>query len=100
MSATQSQLLIAQAKSHMDAGRLADAEATLRQALIHQPNHAELLNQTGLLCFRQGKLPAAEELFTAAARVNPAAPAYWVHLAESQRGQGKWPQAIESAQRA
>jgi len=97
---SQVQQLIAQAKSLMDAGRLADAEATLRQALIHQPSHSELLNQTGLLCFRQGKFPEAEELFAAAARVNPAAPIYWVHLAESQRGQGKWPQVIESAQRA
>lgn len=91
--------LLAEARALAQAGRLAEAEAVLRRLIEQAPNHAELLNQTGLLCYQQGKLGEAEKLIRRAIAINAGAPAYHTNLGGILREQGRVGEALECFQR-
>jgi predicted O-linked N-acetylglucosamine transferase (SPINDLY family) len=94
------QQLLAQAQNLVASGRLAEAEAILRRLIQMAPRHADLLNQTGLLCHRQGKLDEAERLIRAAIAVNPSSPPYHANLGGVLLAQGRPADAVESFRRA
>jgi Flp pilus assembly protein TadD len=56
------------------AGRDADGERFLEQALRAAPEHAEALHALGLLRVRQQRLPEAVDLFRRAAKARPDVP--------------------------
>jgi protein O-GlcNAc transferase len=97
---TDRQQLLSKAKDLLNAGRAAEAEALLRQLITLAPNHAELLNQTALVCYQQQKHAEAEELLRVAIRNNASAAMYHVNLGEVLRAQNRLPEALESLQRA
>jgi predicted O-linked N-acetylglucosamine transferase (SPINDLY family) len=59
-----------------------------------------LLNQTGLLCHRQGKLDEADRLIRAAIAVNASSPPYHANLGAVLLAQGRPADAVESFRRA
>jgi protein O-GlcNAc transferase len=99
MAPLNPQQMIAEAQRLAQAGRLAEAEAILRQLIDRAPNHAELLNQTALLCRQQGKLTEAEELMRRAVSINPASPAYHNNLGAVLAELGHKAEALECFQR-
>jgi len=94
------QQLLAQAQNLAASGRLAEAEAILRRLIQIAPRHADLLNQTGLLCLRQGKLDEAERLIRAAIAVNASSPPCHANLGGVLLAQGRPGDAVESFRRA
>ena len=60
MRQVDTQRLFTQAQSLLASGRLAEAETICRRLLQIDPKNSDLLNQIGLLCYRQGKLDEAE----------------------------------------
>ena len=92
--------LLAQAKKCAASGRLAEAEAILHRLLQVAPKNGDLLNQTGLLCYRQEKFGEAERLIRAAIAVNASSPRYHANLAGALLAQGRTVEAVESFRRA
>jgi Flp pilus assembly protein TadD len=66
------------ALAHAATGQNAQAEASLRQALALEPNHAGVNLNLGMLLAELGRLPEAEQAFRTAAKSDPqsAAAAY------------------------
>ncbi|MGD0138959.1 MAG: tetratricopeptide repeat protein [Tepidisphaeraceae bacterium] len=100
MAQPDPQQLLAQAQNLVASGRLAEAEAILRRLIQMAPRHADLLNQTGLLCHRQGKLNEAERLIRAAIAVNASPPSYHANLGAVLLAQGRPADAVDSFRRA
>lgn len=97
MSAAQALQLAVQ---HQQAGRLAQAEAVLRQILQQRPNDAEALHQLGIVAFQAGKMPLAVQLIERALRINPNVHLYLANVAEMYRRLGQPQKAIAYGQRA
>lgn len=88
------------AEAHLNAGRLADAEAVLWQILKVDPNQADALNALAALALGAGKLDVAIALQRRALAVRPDAPLYWSNLGEMQRRAGDLAAAIEHGKKA
>jgi Flp pilus assembly protein TadD len=52
-------------------GQFADAEALLREALLHAPEDVDILNELGVAIWRQGRHAVAEQVFRQANELNP-----------------------------
>ncbi len=59
------------ASRHHGAGQLAEAEATYRQILAHQPRHVEALHMLGILAAQTGRPDVAVELIGRAVATRP-----------------------------
>ncbi len=68
------------ALQHHLAGRLPDAEALYRQALVEQPDHPDALHLLGFVAYQCGRHQQAAELISAALRHVPDAPDFHNHL--------------------
>src|SRR4051812_35453716 len=68
------------ARLDVDAGRLAEAEAKLRQILASHPQSAEALNLLGLVAWRSGHADAAVDAMARAVKLEPNAPNYHFDL--------------------
>ena len=88
------------AEGHLNAGRLAEAEAVLRQILKADPNQADALNALAALALKAGRLDVATTLQERALAARPNAPLYWSNLGEMQRRAGNFSVAIESCRKA
>lgn len=85
---------------HQQAGRLAQAEAVLRQILQQRPNDAEALHQLAIVVFQAGKLPLAVQMIERALAINPNVHLYHANIAEMYRRMGQPGKAIAHGQRA
>ena len=92
--------LLKTAEAHYQAGRMAQAEAVLRQLLQQQPNHSEALHALGLVAFRAGKIEAAVQLIEQALIVNPNVALHQQNIAAMYRQTGKLDKAIEHGKTA
>lgn len=88
------------AAGHMQAGRLPQAEAILRQILQQRPNDAEALHQLGIVAHQAGKTPLAVQLIERAISVNANVHLYHANVGEMYRRLGKPEKAIEFGKRA
>lgn len=60
-----------QGLTHLEQGRLQEAQASLRTALQYNPNDDGTLNNLGVVLSQMGRLAEAREAFAAAAQANP-----------------------------
>ncbi len=91
---------LAEAKTHHDAGRLADAQHLCRQVLQLDPNHAEACYLLGAACHDAGNLAEASASLHQAARLNPLNVDAHHRLAVVLTHQGKLDEAIASFEQA
>jgi len=66
------------AKSHLQAGRLQDAERVYRAVLQSLPNHADANHNLGVLALQGGKVDVALSHFKVAVEANPTIVQFWV----------------------
>lgn len=85
---------------HQQAGRLAQAEAVLRQILLQRPNDAEALHQLAIVAYQAGKMPLAVQLIERALGINPNVHLYHENIAEMYRRLGQPQKAIAHGKRA
>lgn len=88
------------AAGHVQAGRLPQAEAILRQILQQRPNDAEALHQLGIVAHHAGKTPLAVQLIERAISVNPNMHLYQANVGEMYRRLGQPAKAIDFGRRA
>ncbi|MHB1305717.1 MAG: tetratricopeptide repeat protein [Limisphaerales bacterium] len=76
------------AATQIERGRLAEAETSLRQALVEDPGSARALSLQGLLRFRQGNFDGSVESLSRAAQLDPedARTQNYLGIALSQKG--------------
>jgi predicted O-linked N-acetylglucosamine transferase (SPINDLY family) len=83
----------------LQAGRLADAAAALRQILAVQPNHADALHLLGLVAYHEGRYGEAVDLIMAALTYH-ASEIFYGNLGNAFAAQGKQAAAIECFRQA
>ncbi|MEW6329982.1 MAG: sulfotransferase [Pseudomonadota bacterium] len=88
------------AEHHKRNGKLAEAEAVLRQIVDSTPDHHPAWHLLGLIAFEVGKLPLSVELIAHAVRLNDAVPLYHRNLGELCRRQGRLDEAVAAGRRA
>ncbi len=81
------------AEALMRAGNLADAEMTLDDARRRFPDHARLLNLSGLVALEDGRAQAAENYWTRAQQLAPGNHVVLNHLAILAAQKGEWTEA-------
>ena len=82
------------ASQHQSAGRLAEAEALLRQILQGQPKHAHALHLLGVVAYQAGKAALALQLIAEAIAIDGNVALFHSNFAEMSRQQGKLSEAI------
>ncbi len=92
--------LLDEAKSHHQAGRLAEAERAYRLVLQMSPEHPEALHALGLLAYRVGNLHLASELLGRAIQQHPNHPLYCFNLGVVLQRAGRFEEAVSAYQRA
>lgn len=88
------------AERHKSAGRLAEAEAILRQILAAVPDHHAAWHLLGLIAHEVGKLPLAAELVARAVSFGPDVAIYHRNLGEMCRRLGRLDEAVAAGRRA
>ncbi len=98
MAAESISQLLALARQHRQAGRLAEAEACYRRILSAQPRNGEAWHGLGLVAFRIGRLDLAGEWILQASLLSPNDPATHSNLGEVHRQMSRLTEAVESFQ--
>ncbi|MEZ5961815.1 MAG: sulfotransferase [Hyphomonadaceae bacterium] len=88
------------AEAHVNAGRLAEAEAVLRQILKADANQPDALNALAALASGVGQLDVAIALQKRAIAARPNAPLYLSNLGEMYRRAGNLAAAVEHGKKA
>jgi len=82
------------------AGRLAEAEAVLRQIVKAVPDHHPAWHALGLIAYEAGKLPLAAELIAGAITIDANVALYHRNLGELCRRLGRLDEAVAAGKRA
>lgn len=85
---------------HHEAGRIGEAEATYRQILEIDPDHADSLHLLGLISDQAGQAEPAIRLISRAIELNPGAAHYHNNLGSAYHHLGRLPAATEHYRRA
>jgi protein O-GlcNAc transferase len=88
------------ARSHHQAGRLAEAEQLYRQVLARQPHHADALHLLGMLNHQAGQNAIGVELLRQAIALNPESPLVHYNLANALKSDGKLDEAVVAYRQA
>lgn len=80
--------LLRQATDARRAGKGAEAQAALAQALQRAPGEPQALNLLGLIALDRRDFAAARDHFLGAAKADPKEPALWMNVASAERGLG------------
>ena len=88
------------AEQHKAAGRLAEAEAILRQVLAAAPNYHPAYHMLGLIAYEVVKLPLAVELIARAIELDGSVALYHRNLGEMCRRLGRLDESIAAGKRA
>jgi len=101
----QQQVATANAKykdgqARLDAGRPAEAEPLLREAIRLAPLYGPALYSLGVLLLDRGSARNAEEFLKRAIEVNPINAPSWFNLARAHLKNGKLPDALDAVRRA
>jgi len=89
-----------QAEQHKAAGRLAEAEAILKQILAAAPNFHPAYHTLGLIAYEVGKLPLAVELIAKAISIDANVALYHRNIGEMCRRLGRLDEAVAAGKRA
>lgn len=92
--------LIGLAQGHEQAGRLAEAEQALAQALALSPDHASALHLLGVVRFRQGRIDEAAVLMDRSIAASPGTALYHRNICEVYRSLGRYDDALAAGHRA
>lgn len=92
--------LLTQAERLFQAGKLGEAEATLRSLLKSSPNNADALFALGLVAYAANKTDAAIQLIDEAIEINPTAGRFHTNIAAMYSKIGDLPKAIEHGRAA
>jgi tetratricopeptide (TPR) repeat protein len=91
---------LALAEQHMQAGRLAPAEALCKEILRVHPNHAAALHLWGIIAYQANNLPAAIELVRRAVAADGKVALYHCNLGEMCRRAGQTDAALAAGRAA
>jgi tetratricopeptide (TPR) repeat protein len=92
--------LYQEAKAAQQSGNLADAEASYARILATQPDHADALHLSGVLCYQQGKLADGVARIQQAVAVKPDYPAAHFNLGYGLRQLRQYQAALHHLQEA
>jgi predicted O-linked N-acetylglucosamine transferase (SPINDLY family) len=92
--------MVAEGMEYHRAGLLAEAEARYRQAIAHEPAHAEALHVLGLLAFQVGQYDLAVELIGRAIKSADDRPLYYQNIGVAFQALGRVDLAIQSYHQA
>jgi tetratricopeptide (TPR) repeat protein len=93
------QQAVDQALSHLQSGRLNEAEAICRAILSQHPDHLVALQLLGQIAYLAGRHDAAVQIFSRCIEMHPTASAY-CNLGSALAGLGKMQQAVDAYQQA
>jgi predicted O-linked N-acetylglucosamine transferase (SPINDLY family) len=88
------------AVSHLQAGRLREAESLCRQVLTHRPRDPLALHTLGLIAARCGRHDAAADLLGRAVAAAPSAPEFQYNLSHSLWALGRREEAVAALRQA
>ncbi len=94
------QQLFALALQSLQAGRLNAAEARFREILAKAPQHAETLNNIGLLNYQKGAFDRANEYLSKAIAVDASNPLYVNNLGLVRKAEGRLDEAVTCYRKA
>ncbi len=94
------QQLFALALQSLQVGRLDEAEARFREILARQPQHADTLNNIGLLNYQKGNFNRANEYLSKAIAVDASNPLYVNNLGLVRKAEGRLDEAVACYRRA
>ena len=90
----------AAAQARLDAGKSAEAEQLLREAVRLAPTYGPALHSLGVLLLDRGSAQNAADLLKRAVQANPLNAASWFSLGTAYLKRGKLPDALEAAKHA
>jgi protein O-GlcNAc transferase len=93
-------LKLAEAREHLEAGRLAEAEAICREILHAQPAQAVALHLLGRAHLRRGRPDLAASLIGKAVAVDPGVARFHADLGHALRAEGRVDEALASYRRS
>lgn len=99
-TALQAEALYNQANALHDQGQASEAERLLRQALVLQPDHAEVSNNLGLILQQQGRSDEAQASYRAALRARPGYALAHHNLGNLLQHDGELAEAVTCYERA
>jgi predicted O-linked N-acetylglucosamine transferase (SPINDLY family) len=91
---------LALAQSHLQAGRLGEAETIFQEVLTLEPHHAACLHGLGLIAFRRADYTRAIDLIEQALLHNPDDAQAHAHLAAALQNNGRPEEAVERFERS
>lgn len=94
------QQLFALALQSLQAGRLHEAEARFREILVKAPQHAETLNNIGLLNYQKGAFDRANEYLSKAIAVDGSNSLYVNNLGLVRKAEGRLDEAVACYRKA
>ena len=100
LAPAEAQRLLAEADSHLSAGRPDAAEQCYRKLLAADPGNADALNMLGILAGQQEDYRSACRLIRKAIRIHPGQPSYYSNLGLALRGAGKLEDAVAAFRKA
>src|SRR2546429_9576859 len=92
--------LIRLALSHHRAGQFRAAQELYDQILAHQPDHADVLQLSGLIAYENKQLDTAIELISRAVSLNDRIPSWHNNLGNALKAAGRLKEAAKSFRRA
>lgn len=92
--------LLNSALQNLQAGRLPEAERSLKQVLGLNPDDADAVHLLGLVALQRRDLPEAERLLTKATQLDRRQPAAWNNLGVALREQNKLSEAVVAYRKA
>lgn len=93
-------ILVDRALADIQSGKWSQAEASLRQILVANPNHAEALHQLGIALARAGRAVEGVDFLRRATDLKPDEALYWNNLAVCNLGAARNRDAADAARRA
>lgn len=88
--------LLAQAAQQINAGELASAEASCREALALEPSNQAARTVLGAIVLAQGRFGEAEAAFLELTTAEPGEPTHWTSLGLARRGLGQFDDALKA----
>lgn len=93
-------VLLGQAITHLQQGRLDEAESIFRRILRDNPEHADANHLLGIIALQRGAYDIAVELIARAIQCNPRASMFYSNLGNALYRQGRFQEALSAIEQA
>lgn len=100
VAAGQVGVLLSQAITNLQQGKLGEAEQLLRKILQEQPGVADAHHLLGIIAMQRGQYNVAEQLISRAVQSNPGAAMYNSNLGYALYMQGRYQEALSAIEQA